>query len=70
MGGLNIYSKPLIESTFIEIMNTKQNNIGIGCIYKHQKQGIHDFNENYILPLMDKLRKRTHSSWVISMLTY
>ena len=27
----------------------------IGCIYKHPKQGTHDFNENYILPLTDKL---------------
>ena len=29
----------------------------IGCIYKHPKQGTHDFNENYILPLMDKLSR-------------
>ena len=29
----------------------------IGCIYKRPKQGTHDFNENYILPLMDKLSR-------------
>ena len=29
----------------------------IGCIYKHPKQGTHDFNENYILPLMDRLSR-------------
>ena len=52
---MNIYNKSLIESTFIEIVNTKQKNMIIGCIYKHPKQGTHDFNENYILPLMDKL---------------
>ena len=27
------------------------------CIYKHPKQATHDFNENYILPLMDKLSR-------------
>ena len=60
-GDLNIYIKSLIESTFIEIMNTKQKNMIIGCIYKHPKQGTHDFNENYTLPLMDKLsREKTY----------
>ena len=54
---LNIHNKSLIESTSIEIMNTKQKNMIIGCIYKHPKQGTHDFNENYILPLMDKLSR-------------
>ena len=29
----------------------------IGCIYKHPKQGTHDFNKNYILRLMDKLSR-------------
>ena len=29
----------------------------IGCIYKHPKQGTHDFNENYTLRLMDKLSR-------------
>ena len=38
-------------------MNTRQKNIIIGCIYKHPKQGTHDFTENYILPLMDKLSR-------------
>ena len=27
------------------------------CIYNHPKQATHDFNENYILPLMDKLSR-------------
>ena len=29
----------------------------IGCFYKHPKQGTHDFNKNYILPLIDKLSR-------------
>ena len=56
-GDLKIYSKFLIESSFIEIMNTKQKNMIIGRNYKHPKQGTHDFNENYILPLMEKLSR-------------
>ena len=54
-GHLSIYSRSLIESTFIKIMKNKQRNIIIGCIYKHPKQGTRDFNKNYILLLMDKL---------------
>ena len=54
-GHLSIYSRSLIESTFIKIMKNKQKNIIIGCIYKHPKQGTRDFNKNYILLLMDKL---------------
>ena len=45
------------ESNFIEIINTKQKNMIIGSIYKHAKQGTHDFNENCILPVMDKLSR-------------
>ena len=56
-GDVNIYSKSLTESIPTEIMNTKQKNMIIECIYKHPKQGTHDFNENYILPLMDKLSR-------------
>ena len=54
-------SDSLIESIFIEIMNTKQKKNIIGYIYKHLKQETRDFNENYTLFLMDKLsRKRRH----------
>ena len=56
-GDLNMYSKSLIESNFIEIMNTKQKNVIIGCIYQCLKYGTHDFNGNYILSLMDKLSR-------------
>ena len=56
-GDLNIYSKSLTESIPTEIMNTKQKNMIIECIYKNPKQGTHDFNENYVLPLMDKLSR-------------
>ena len=66
-GDLKRNSKALIETTFIEIMNTKRKNKIIECIYKHQKQGIYDFNNNYILPLMDKL-SRQKKDILISMI--
>ena len=47
-----MYSRSLIESTSIEI-STKGKNVIVGCIYKHPKQGTHDFSQNYILPQMD-----------------
>ena len=52
---LNIYNKKLIESTFIEIISPKGKNMIVGCIYKHPKQGIKDFTETYIVPLVEKI---------------
>ena len=40
---LNIFEKKMIESTFIEILNKKQKNLIIGCVYKHPKHEVKDF---------------------------
>ena len=45
----------MVESTFIEILNKKQKNMVIGCVYKHPKHEIGDFTNNYITSLLDKL---------------
>ena len=52
---LNIYEKKMVEPTFIEILNKKQKNMIIGCVYKHPKHEVSDFTNNYITPLLDKL---------------
>ena len=52
---LNIYHKGMIESTFIEVINKNENNMVVGCIYKHPKQTILDFLDNHLLPLLEKL---------------
>ena len=52
---LNIYEKEIVESTFIEILNKKQKNMIIGCVYKHPKHEVSDFMNNYITPLLNKL---------------
>lgn len=61
-GAPNMYSKSLIESTYIEIMNAKGKNMSKGCIYKQLKQETHDFMENYILPLMGLLSREKNFS--------
>ena len=44
---LNIYEKKMVESTFIEVLNKKQKNTIIGCVYKHPKHTISDFANIY-----------------------
>ena len=45
----------MIESTFIEILNKKQKNLIIGCVYKHPKHEVKDFTNNHMMSLLDKL---------------
>ena len=52
---LNIFEKKMIESTFIQILNKKQKNLIIGCVYKHPKHEVKDFTNNHMMPLLDKL---------------
>ena len=41
-----------LESKFIEIIRLDDKNIIVGCIYKHPKMCVDDFNNNYLLPLL------------------
>ena len=55
---LNIYEKrwlSLLLNNYLEILNKKQENMIIGCVYKHLKHGVSDFTNNYITPSLDKL---------------
>ena len=51
---LNLYKANQLESTFIEIINSKKSNIFVGCLYKHSVMDITDFNKNYLNSLLDK----------------
>ena len=53
---LNMYEKNQLESTFIEIINSKKSNIVFGCIYKHPNMDVSDFNF-LINKLLDKISK-------------
>ena len=45
----------MIESTFIEILNKKQNNLIIECVYRHFKHEVKDFTNDYMMPLLGKV---------------
>ena len=45
----------MVESIFIKVLNKKQKNIKIGCVYKHPKHEVSGFTNNFITPLLDKL---------------
>lgn len=53
---LKINKAKELESTFIEILNKKDKNIIIGCIYKHPKMPIYEFMESYMNILLIKLQ--------------
>ena len=42
---LCIYKTAELESTFIELMNTKKSNVIIGAIYRHPNMDLDDFND-------------------------
>ena len=41
---LNIYKKFELESTFLEIINSKKSNIFVGTIYRHPKMDVTEFD--------------------------
>ena len=61
---LKIYKSFELESTFIEISNTKKTNIIIGCIYKHPSMNINEFND-YLNELLDKLSKENKTIFLL-----
>ena len=53
---LEIYIKKQIESTFIEIINSKGKNTIVGCIYKHHTISQKEFTQQ-LKPLLLKISK-------------
>ena len=58
---LNIYKKNELESTFIEIVNTRKSNIIVGVIYRHPSMDLADFNYNYLNKLLENTSKEQKS---------
>ena len=50
-----LYKSYALESIFVEIILTNKKNILLGCIYRHPSMEVSDFNENYLIPFMDKI---------------
>ena len=70
-----IYKSFELESTFIEICNTKKTNIITGCIYKHPSMNTNEFNDDYLNELLDKLSKENKTIFLfgdfnINLLNY
>ena len=55
----------MVESTFIEILNKKQKNMIIRCVYKHPKNEVSDFMNNFITPLLDKLSNENKDKMIM-----
>ena len=55
-----MYEKNELESTFIEIINSKKSNIVVGCVYKHPNMDVLDFNSliNQLLYKISKEQKQ------------
>ena len=51
------YKSMYLESTFIEVVNQKQKNVLVGCIYKHPSMDIKEFNDDFMNQLFEKLNK-------------
>ena len=50
-----MYKSCELESTFAEIIIPKKKNIIIGCIYRHPSMDLDDFNESYLIPVLNKI---------------
>ena len=58
---LCIYKATELESSFIEIFNSKRSNIIIGCIYRHPNMHLDEFNDNYLNILLDRIYEENKS---------
>ena len=52
-----LYSDKELESTFCELVFNKQENIIVGCIYKHPTMKIDNFSKNFFTPFLQKVNK-------------
>ena len=50
-----------LEAIFVEIIYEKKKNLVIGCVYKHPKICIDNFNCDFLYPLLDKINKEKKS---------
>ena len=64
-----------LELTFIELINSKKQNILIGCIYRLLSMKQEEFNKYYLKNLLEKLAVEKkivflHGDFIISLLEY
>ena len=54
---LNMCQPGNLESTFIELILPFKRNLVLGCVYKHPRMKINEFNENFLDPVLEKRDK-------------
>ena len=61
-----------LESTFIEIINSKRSNIILGCVYKHPNMDVLDFSSliHQLLDQISKEQKQILGDFNINLLNY
>ena len=62
---LYIHKTIELESTFIELINTKRPNTIIGAIYRHPNMKLDEFNDIYLNLLLDKISKKRKSFFLL-----
>ena len=53
-----MYKSKNLESIFIEIINTNNKNIVVGCVYHHSGMDANEFKEHYRSILNEKLLEK------------
>ena len=69
---LNLNIANQLESTFVELINSRKSNTIVGCFYKHPSMDVSESNKNDLNTLLDKLSKEINKLFflVILILTY
>ena len=66
---LKIYKTNELESTFIELINSKKQNVLIGCVYRHPSMNQEEFNKYYLNNLLEKLAMEKKQFFFLVTLT-
>ena len=62
---LNTFKKNELESTLIEIVDTRKSNIIVGVIYRHPSMDLTDFNCNYLNKVLENISKKQKSIFLL-----
>ena len=58
---LTLYKSKEIESSFMQILESKKKNTIVGCIYKHPNFSAGEFTNGFLEPLLEKLSFKKRS---------
>ena len=64
----NLHKTNQLESTFIEIINSKKSNIIDGCLYKHLVRDVADFNKNILTLFLINCPKKISKFFFLKIL--